>query len=88
MGNPPILYSLFRHQHHLEHMCRLAESGALPTSYPPPTCLGVHVRAQGATPCADMSAVSVLAKFGFGVAEAEQRVYVETKHDGFRLQAS
>ena len=85
-GNPPLLYSLFRHQHSLEHVARKAETGSLPTTYPPPCCLGTHVRVQGSVPCTDTSAEAVLARFVFRRDELDRRIYIETKYDGFRLQ--
>ena len=50
-GNPPLLHSFFRHCNSLATVCRHAELGALPAGYPPPVCLGVHIRAQGSSPC-------------------------------------
>ena len=80
------MYSLFRHQHSLYAVCEKAERGSLPAAYPPPCCLGVHVRAQGSSPCSDTSAMAVLDKFCFTKKEHEKGLLVETKYDGFRLQ--
>ena len=85
-GNPPLLYSFFRHQHSLWEACRQAEAGELPTAYPPPSRLGIHIRVQGSTPCIDTSAATVLRSFAFSSQETDHRLYIETKHDGFRLQ--
>ena len=79
-GNPPRMYSFFRHQHDLRHVCAVAEAGRLPSVYPPPCQLGVHVRCQGSSPCRDTSGAAVASELG------TPRVYVETKYDGFRLQ--
>ena len=88
IGNQPLMYTLFRHRHVLEHVCGLAEASELPTAYPPPSCLGVHIRAQGSTPCRDpmSSTESCVASLAFRRDEHDQRLYIETKYDGFRLQ--
>ena len=59
-GNPPLMYSCFRHQHSLWAVCVKAEANELPKTYPPPTSLGVHVRAQGSIPCTDTADGAVL----------------------------
>ena len=86
IGNPPLMYTLFRHQHSLYHVCAQAEAGRLPAAYPPPTRLGVHIRAQGSVPLLDESAAGVHERLLFTKAETDRRVFVETKYDGFRLQ--
>ena len=85
-GNPPLMYACFRHQHSLSAVCAKAESGELPAAYPPPTSLGVHIRAQGSVPCTSTADGAVLDRFVFRRAETERRLLVETKYDGFRLQ--
>lgn len=85
-GNPPLMYSLFRHQHDLAHVCARVEAGTLPAEYPPPTRLGVHIRAQGSVPLLDTSTEAVHKRLVFTKAEDDRRVYIETKYDGFRLQ--
>ena len=85
-GNPPRFYTLFRHRHSLSAVCEVAERGALPAAYPPPSALGTHIRAQGSVPCTDHSASAVLERLLVKPGESDRRVFVETKWDGFRLQ--
>jgi hypothetical protein len=85
-GNPPLMYSFYRHQHSLRAVSAAAEASSLPTQYPPPTAIGVHIRAQGSVPCVDTSAAAVLERFVFKRSEEDRRVLIETKWDGFRLQ--
>ena len=77
-GNPPLSYSLFRHQHNLYHVANDIQHKRLRSTYPPPLMLGRHCRAQLSSPCMDLDRIEGT----LGTTD----VFVETKLDGFRLQ--
>ena len=77
-GNPPLSYSLFRHQHNLYHVANDIQHKRLRSTYPPPLMLGRHCRAQLSSPCMDLDRI----EGALGTTD----VFVETKLDGFRLQ--
>ena len=79
VGSPPLMYTMLRYQNSLEHVCEAAERHALPSAYPPPTRLGIHIRAQLSVPCGP-SLDGASAQLGTSDA------FVETKYDGFRFQ--
>ena len=79
VGSPPLMYTMLRYQNSLEHVCEAAERHALPSAYPPPTRLGIHIRAQLSVPCGpSLDGASTQ----LGTSDA----FVETKYDGFRFQ--
>lgn len=88
-GNPPLLYTLLRYRNNLRYVCALAEQRAIPSAYPPPIELNIHIRAQLSSPLTTLES-------GRAGSRHEARracdilgtpdVFIETKYDGFRFQ--